>query len=192
MGLVLVTGPAAEPVTVAEAKAQLRVDITDDDPLITSDILAAREMLERDTRRALITQTWDLVLDAFPADALLTLPLPPLSSVVSVTYKDQAGNVQTFSADNYVVDTSGLFGRIVLKDGVSWPSDTLWPAGGATVRFVAGYGDATMVPQLAKMAILLLVGHWYENREAVIAAGVMAREVPMAYERLMWLLRAEL
>lgn len=192
MGLVLVTGPAAEPVTLAEAKAHLRVDIADDDALISSLITAARGQLEGDTRRAFVTQTWDYTLGSFPPARKLDLPLPPLASVTSITYKDAEGNVSTFPSANYVVDTSEVFGRIVLKDGYTWPSTILWPAAAVTVRFVAGYGTAAAVPQTAKQALLLLVGHWYENRETVIAAGVLAREVPMAYERLMWQLRPSL
>jgi uncharacterized phiE125 gp8 family phage protein len=192
MGLVLVTAPATEPVTLVETKAHLRVDITDDDVQIGSLVTAAREQLETDTRRALVTQTWDLVLDAFPREAKLELPLPPLASVTSITYKDADGITQTFPAGNYVVAVSEIFGRIVLKSGFTWPSTTLWSADAVAVRFVAGYGGAAAVPQTAKQAILLLVGHWYENREAVVVAGVTAREVPMGYERLMWLLRPSL
>ena len=191
MGLVLVTAPATEPVTLVEAKAHLRVDVGDDDALISGLVKGAREQFESDTRRALVTQTWDLVLDAFPAEAELKLPLPPLASVTSITYKDQDGNVLTYPAANYVVDTSELFGRIVLKSGFTWPSTTLWAAGAVLVRFVAGYGAAAAVPQGAKQAILLLVGHWYENREAVaVQPGLTAVDLPMAYDRLMWQMRA--
>lgn len=191
MGLVLVTAPSGEPVTLAEAKAHLRVDITDDDVSIAGFIKGAREQFELDTRRALITQTWDLTLDAFPSASELELPLPPLASVTSITYKDVDGNVQTFPAASYVVDVSELFGRIVLKSGYTWPSTTLWAAGAVVVRFVAGYGAAAAVPQGAKQAILLLVAYWYENREAVaVQPGIVAVELSLAYDRLMWQLRA--
>jgi len=191
MGLMLVTPPAEEPVSLADAKAHLRVDISDDDALIATLIKAARELFENYTRRALVTQTWDLVLDAFPAERELELPRPPLQSVTSITYKEADGSVQTFPTSEYVVDTSGMFGRVVLKSASTWPSVQLWPAGAVTVRFVAGYGGASGVPQAAKHAILLMVAYWYENREAVaVQPGVIAKELPMAYERLMWQLRA--
>ncbi len=189
MGLVLVTAPGVEPVSLAEAKSHLRVDTTDDDALITALITAAREQVENDTRRALVTQTWDYVLDAFPSGSEIVLPLPPLQSVTSITYRDKDGNSSTFDASNYVVDTAGMFGRVVLKSGVTWPSVTLYPAGAVTVRFVAGYGDAGAVPQSLKQAILLLVGHLYENREAAIM-GTIVRDLPLGYDALVWQRRA--
>ena len=185
MALVLATAPSEEPVTLQEAKSHLRVDAADDDALITSLITAARETVEHITRRALVTQTWDYFLDAFPSGDELALPLPPLRAVTSITYKDKDGNVSTFDASNYVVDTASEPGRVVLKSSATWPSATLWPASAVTVQFDAGYGGAADVPQAIKQGLLLLVGHLYENREAIVP-GTVLREIPMGVDALLW------
>src|SRR3974377_2319928 len=67
MRLDLITPPAVEPVTLAEAKQHARVEYPDDDALITGMIVAARRMAETRLRSALITQTWNLYLDSFPS-----------------------------------------------------------------------------------------------------------------------------
>ncbi len=90
MGLKLITGPTEEPVSLAEAKAQLREKTTDNDTEITSLIPRARQYVEDFTHRALITQTWELALDAFPAWAIC-VPKAPLASVTSIQYVDVDG-----------------------------------------------------------------------------------------------------
>ena len=185
MALVLVTGPASEPVSVEEAKAHLRVDGSDDDAYIGTLITTARSHVETITRRALITQTWKLVLDDWPDD-VLELYLPPLVSVSSLTYKDADGDTQTFASSNYVVDADSVPGRLCLADDASWPSDDLYPMGAVQIQYVAGYGDADEVPQPIKSAILLLVGHYYENREAaLVAQGANVQELPIGIEALL-------
>lgn len=188
MALTLVTGPKVEPISLAEAKLHLRVDITDDDTLIRSLIVTARENVEGISRRALITQTWKYILDEFPEDDEIVLPLPPLQSVASITYKDQDGNASTFSSGDYIVNTDADPGKIVLGYGKSWPSTSLYPTGAVTVQFTAGFGDAaTDVPEKYRQAMLLLIGHWYENREAIATTGAVPKEIPMGVESLLWL-----
>lgn len=191
MGLVQYAAPSVEPVTLSEAKLHCRVDTATDDTLITSLITAARQLAEEITRRALITQTWDLKMDAWPDDTVLELPLPPLASVTSVSYKDSSAVTATFGSSNYTVATSGIYGRIVLLEGVSWPSVTLYAAEAISVRFVAGYGLAVNVPQAIKQAILLLVGHYYENREAVLMPmGGSMVQLPIGVQSLLMPYRA--
>jgi uncharacterized phiE125 gp8 family phage protein len=191
MGLVQYAAPAVEPVTLTEAKLHCRVDASTDDTLITSLITAARQMVEEITRRVLITQTWDLKLDDWPCAPVLEIPLPPLQSVTSVSYKDSAAATKTLASGNYTVATSGIYGRIVLLEGVSWPSVTLYAAESISVRFVAGYGLAVSVPQSIKVAILLLVGHYYENREAVLMPmGGSMVQLPIGVQSLLTPYRA--
>jgi uncharacterized phiE125 gp8 family phage protein len=185
MGLVLQTAPTAEPVLIADANAHLRVDIDDDNDLITALIVAARERAEDILRRALITQTWDLYLDAFPEGDSLELPFPPLQSVTHVKYTDKDGDESTFDSANYIVDTSSEPGKIVLAYGKTWPSTTLQPVNGVNVRFVCGFGDAgTDVPQTMKQAMLLMIGEWYENREN--ATQPRQAEIPLSAKMLLW------
>ena len=187
--LALVTAPASEPLTRTEAKLHLRVDssFTDDDSLIDALITAARQHVESHTRRALVTQTWDLFLDAFPAGNEICVPLPTLQSVTSLKYTDSAGAVTTWSTSNYIVDTAHAPGRIVPAYGVYWPVFTPSPSNPVAVRFVAGYGAAAAVPEAIKAALELLIGHWYENREAVIgiANSTALAPVPLAVEALL-------
>lgn len=175
--------PALEPVHITEAREHLRVDSGDDDSVIEDAIRAAREHIEEAARRALVTQTWKLYLDDWPAGDTIVLPRPPLQSVSSLKYTDKDGVQTTWDSSNYLVDTASEPGRIVLAYGVSWPSVTLRPMNPIEVTFVAGYGNSDAVPQRWKRAILLLTGHWYENREATIT-GTIARSIPFAVESL--------
>lgn len=187
MGLVLKTGPAVEPVTLAEAKLHLRVepDQTDEDTLIGDLIVAARQHIELVTGRAFVTQTWQYVLDAFPSDEI-RLPRPPLQSVTSVKYKLEDGTDETLDSGQYVVDITAEPGLIVTAPGYDWPTDTLYPSGAVTVEYKAGYGDAASdVPTGIKQGLLLLLGHWYENRETVVV-GQTGNSVPFAADALLW------
>jgi uncharacterized phiE125 gp8 family phage protein len=183
----LVTASETEPISLAEAKLFLRVDIADDDVLIEHLIQAAREMVESISRRALVSQTWNYILDNWPGGDTITLPLPPLQSVEEITYLDQDGDESTFSSDSYVVNTDAEPGKVVLAYGESWPDESLYPTGAITVQFICGYGDAIDVPEKYRLAMRLLINHWYENREAVQTTGAMPKEVPLAVEALLWL-----
>ena len=184
--LTLVTAPEVEPVSLTDAKLHLRVDVSDDDDLITALVQATREQAEAFTRRALITQTWELVLDAFPSSSTIAVPLPPLQSVSSIKYKVDGGTEYTFSSDSYVVDTDSEPGRIVLEDGAAWPGDTLYEAAAVRVRFVAGYGEAASdVPESIRAGMKLLLGHFYENREATVGVGNM-QVLPLGAEMTWW------
>jgi uncharacterized phiE125 gp8 family phage protein len=188
VALKLIDPPTTEPVTLAEAKAQCRVDIADDDTLITGLISAARTTVEDMAHRALVSQCWRLSLGRWPAVDYISLPLPPLQEVDSIIYTDQDGNETTWAAANYIVDDISEPGRIVLAHGANWPGATLAPANAIEIDFVAGYGSASDVPAVWKQAILLLIGHWYENREAALV-GPIAREIPMGVKSLVWLNR---
>ena len=177
--LVIVTPPAAEPVSLAEAKLYLRVDSETEDTLISGMIIAARTYAERVLRRALITQTLELTLDDWPAGNTITLPMPPLQSVTSLKYTDDDAVEHTLAASEYLVDTASVPGRVVLKDDYSWPTDDLRESGAIKVRYVAGYGAAgTAVPYTVLLAIKMMIGHLYENREA--------QEMPNAVDLLLW------
>lgn len=188
MILRLVTAPTVEPVSLTEAKTQCRVDIADDDTYISALITAARSHLEMIARPqlAMITQTWECLLDDWPGGDTLELRPYPLQSVTSVKYTDQAGAETTYSSANYLVDTYSEPGRLRLKTGASWPSASLRELNGVAIRFVAGYGAAgTAVDMQLRQAILLLVAHWYENREPVLTTGAQAVSMPFTVTALM-------
>jgi len=181
-GLSLYSEPAIEPVSLAEAKAHLRVTYSDEDALIASQIVAARQWIEEQTYRQLITATWDLVLDEFPSgDKPIQVPRAPLQSVTSIEYTDTAGDAQTLDASRYVVTASRQPGLIRPAYGLVWP-EALDAPDTVTVRFVAGYGTAGAVPELLRAAIKLLVAQLYEFREPVLTAS--ANEVPLGVQRI--------
>lgn len=185
MSLKLITGPASEPVSLAEAKAQLRVDASDDDLLITSLVSAAREHVEMVTRRALFTQTWEVRFDAWPATPF-RLPLAPLQSVASIKYLDEAGSEFTVATSVYGVDINSEPGRVYLKPNQNWPSAALYPYEAVRIQFVAGWSTTAAVPATIRAALLLAVGHLYENREQVIvASGLSAVNLPMGFYDLL-------
>jgi uncharacterized phiE125 gp8 family phage protein len=189
--LQLITAPTAEPISLVEARLHLRLDATGspaahpDDSLVSSLITAVRQHLEGKDGwlgRALVTQTWELVLDEFP-DNEIRIPLPALQSIVSIKYDDAAGAEQTVSASDYVIDVVSEPGWVLPVTGVSWP-DTYDTVNAVRVRFTAGYGNAASVPEAIKSAMKLIIGDLYENRqEAVIGASVA--QLPRAVEALL-------
>ena len=170
--------PATEPLTLADAMQHLRVDFSDDDALISALIVTARQQAEHRTGRALITQQWRLGLDQFPVDSL-ELPLPMLQSVQSVTYLDADGVRQTLAGAEYDVITDELVGRLVPAYGKTWPQCRIWP-GSVQVSYTCGYGAAADVPQSIKAWMLLAIGAWYENREALVA-GQPVTDLPRCF-----------
>ncbi len=185
LDLELVTPPSGDVVTLSEAKAHLRVDVDDDDVLIQALIDTAVAHLEGRggvLGRALLTQTWDLRLDGFPADdSYIDLPLPPLQSVGLIEYTDRDGVTQIMATSDYRVNTRTLVGRVTLAPTKVWPETIADDVGVVRIRFTAGYGAASAVPPPIKQAILLLVGPWYQNREAV---GQVGQPVALAVEAL--------
>lgn len=202
MNLSLVTGPTLEPVTLGEAKAHCRISVPDDDALLAGYILAARQYVERQTERAIITQTFDLKLssvfwnqgqggwpvywDGACYQTGIEVPKAPLQSVTSINYVDTAGASQLLASNQYQVTRTngeGLNGLIVPAYGVVWPALRGMPDA-VTVRFVAGYGGLEQVPHGLRQAMLFLIAHWYENREAVISGTIIA-DVPLAVDSLL-------
>lgn len=171
MPVTVITAPTSEPVTLAEAKAQIGVTTTDDDDLITRKIRAARQHVEAMTGRTLLETTLELVLDRFPRGAL-PVPRGPLASITSVKYLDPDGVQQTLATTGYTVDTDG--DRIGPVD--CWPG-TASTINAVRVRYVAGLDAADDLPEPLREAVLMMVGHLYENREASLV-GVNAQDLP--------------
>lgn len=191
MGKALVTGPTLDPVSLAETKAHCRVSISDDDGLLAGYLVAARQHVETYLRRVLITQTWDVSFDyGWPSMTWkrerIELPFSPVQSVTSVTYIDSAGATQTLPPDQYKVARTDTGEWVIVPAyGASWPT-VRREMEAVTVRFVCGYGsNPSDIPEPIRQAILLLVGHWYENREAVNVGNIVS-ELPFAVDALLF------
>lgn len=183
--LSLVSAPSIEPITLNEAKAHLRVDFTDDDDYITTLITAARMITEERTNRALITQTWDYIVDDFPQSNYIKIRKPSLQSVENVYYIDSDGNENIMDTSLYVVDTKSSPGRIFLGFAKIWPVVILQPASAVRIQFTAGYGDTPdTIPQPIKQAMLYLISNWYENREPIELERRYAVKIPMTFDLL--------
>jgi uncharacterized phiE125 gp8 family phage protein len=166
--------PASEPVSLAELKNYLRVEHTTDDAELAAVLTAARQAVERDTGRSLITQTWVLQLDQWPC-RYVQLPQPPIVSVTSVTYVDAAGVTQTWAATNYVVDIRSRPGLIRLAYECDWPA-VRGDERGIAVTYVAGYGaTAASVPADLRQAV---------KHRARLDYDAWSEDVAMAYSRI--------
>ena len=184
--LKVVTAPTVEPVSLAEAKLQCRLDddLVADDALLSSLIVAAREHCENETNRAFINTTFDMKMDGFPCGSEIILPRAPASSVTSITYLDGDGTSQTWTASEYAVDINTEPGRVTLAYGYSWPS-TRAIENAVTVRYVAGYGAAaSSVPDSIKCAMKLIIEHLYRNRSLSVI-GTISGTLPLSVESLL-------
>jgi uncharacterized phiE125 gp8 family phage protein len=141
-----------------------------EDALLTDLIQAAREQVEDITRRALLTQTWDYYLDAFPQSNSFKIPFGNLQSVTHVKYTDSDGDQTTMTVStDYIVETNAEYcGKIVLPYGTSWPSFTEYPSNPIVVRFVCGWTSAASIPSKIRSAVKMILTDLYNNRESSI------------------------
>lgn len=175
------SGPAAEPVSLTEAKKQVEISGSDHDAQLTILIQAAREQWEADTQRALIARTLTLKLDSFYE---FNFPILPVASITSVTYYDTGNASQTLSTNIYELDAAE--NKFRLKVDQDFPS-TYGRYDAVTVTFVAGTNaDSTTVPALEKQAMLMLVANYFDvNREDMVGVDMGAATGRIsAYERL--------
>lgn len=198
----VITACPFEPVSVDDMMLHSRIDSDTEYTYVSGLISAARRHIEQVTWRQLMPATLEMVMDDWPGGRELKVLRPPLISVSSLKYTSAAGAETTFSASDYVVDTSSEPARLVLKANVSWPGTELAAAAGIRLRYLAGYGTAALttsssqaditaarlaVPETLRHAIKMLAAHWYENREQVVAQpGVsVAITMPFAVDALL-------
>ena len=183
------TGPAVEPLTVAEAKLHLRVDISDDDAYIGTLITAAREWVENYLDRTLITTQLILRAAEFPTEEL-ELARPPMvasgtATAVVITYTLADTTTATLSTALYRVDRTSTPGNVAPIINGTWPSDVIEDANAVAVTYWAGYGPTSAsVPATIRHACLMLIGHWYESRSTVLV-GVTSKPLEFAVESLL-------
>ncbi|MDR7222624.1 head-tail connector protein [Aminobacter aminovorans] len=181
MTLIRTVAPTAEPVTLVDAKAHLRVTHTSEDGLISGLIRAAREDVERATGMALIDQTWRLVLDRWPADNFVMLMRHPVRQVLSVTIFGSEGAASIVNPADYQLDMLSRPARIHFDRA----PERLRVMNGVEIDFRTGFGEAgTDVPDLLKRAVLLLVAHWYDFRTS-FGPDDQPVSYPGGYDRLL-------
>jgi uncharacterized phiE125 gp8 family phage protein len=156
MPLILLSGPEDEPLGLADAKAFLRVEHSDDDTLISALCKAARLQVERATGGRYGDQLWRLVLDAWPECGLIRLPLAPVSAVEAARLRDLSGAETVVDVADWILDAVGL------RLAVSSPPAPLRAFAGIEIDVAVG-GTA---PEPVLQAMRLIVAHWYENRSA--------------------------
>lgn len=165
------SNPGSEPLTLAEAKAHLRVEHSAEDALITALITAARELCEARCQRALIDQAWMLTLDNFPS--AIRLRYGRVTSITSIRYVDTSGAQQTLAAPDYVLDNSSDYVQwVVPAAGAAWPDTPTDRVNNVEVVYRAGAATAADVPAAVKQWILLTVGALYRQREAGVERAV--------------------
>jgi uncharacterized phiE125 gp8 family phage protein len=182
MTSILVSGPAMEPLSVAETKIYLRQDHAEDDALIATLIAAARSHVESVTRKAMITQQWKWIGDVWPVEGI-NLPIAPFQALEGISLFEADGaelnwplaeveqNRQSGKCSIYLAPTSSVMPRLRDFDAVE-------------ISYRTGFGDAaTDVPEDLRLAMLRLIGHWYEHREAVLMAGSGA-VIPNQFDHL--------
>jgi uncharacterized phiE125 gp8 family phage protein len=184
------TGPAVEPVTVAEAKAHLRVDTSDDDTYIGTLITAGREWCEQYLDRTLVNTQWVMRFDSFPPDGThdIELPRPPMATAgtttaVALTFTYENGTTATYSTASYRVDRNSTPGAVKTLYGQTWPPH-LMDDNAVSVTWWSGYGAAgSSVPAAIRHAILMIVGILYEKRAAAESGSL--NEVPFGVKSLL-------
>ena len=180
--LVLKTAPTTTAISLAEAKAFLRVDsdYDDDDSYITSLIGVATNVVEQFTRRRLITQTYNIYYDEFPP--FMDLQVGNVASVTHVKYYDTDNTLQTLNTSQYDVDIRVKPGRIYQAEDGNFP-DTYERANSVEVEFVVG-SAASDVEDAIKQAMFIVIGRYYENRQDVVM-GTQVNELPLMVEHLL-------
>src|SRR5678816_268748 len=198
----LISQIAGSALTLAYAQDHIRALGNTDANLITVWIDAAASYFEEQTGRQLLTATREVWLDAFPfvgatgAAARIELPHPPLKSVVSITYLDGDGVLQTLTdgaspATNLfnVSMPSGDYcrrGWVEPLYGSSWPTP-MAQTGAVRIRYTCGYGDSTAIPALIQGILCFLIGHFDTNRSAVqsTSRGESILELPLGVKAMM-------
>lgn len=181
MALVMTSGPAGEPVSIADVKAQLRIDGTAEDLLLAGLILTARIQIEATLGLALMTQSWRLTLPAWPVGRILPLPIRPAIAVVGLQSVADTGATTALSMSGARLDPGPP--PVLIAPLHGWPAPAT-STDRVAVDFNAGYGpSATSVPAPLRHSILLLAAHWYEHRDP--AEPDIAAAIPPAVSELM-------
>lgn len=173
----IVVEPALEPVSLDELKQHLRITGDEDDLLLDAYIRGARRHIETRLGRTIHATTWEVNLERWTARPTALPMATPLLEIQWIRYRTEEDQTLTVDPSIYTADLYSIPGRVRLAPHQSWPSDALWPMAPITIRYRAGMTGSppTDAPEQVRIAMLLLIGSWYENREAlVVHPGISA------------------
>jgi len=194
MKTAVVTSATGEPLTLSEVKAHLRISTgeTEENTYLNALITAARREVENLTSRKLMPQTWKVCFDDWPSGDSFEIPYAPLKQIPStgLKYTSSTGGSTTFSSTAWAADIVSEPGRLVLDYNDDWPTETLHNRNPIEITFKCGYGTVggssvhRLVPKDIKHAMLLLIGHWHENREHTVVGPSIA-EMPFGVKAIL-------
>ena len=180
--LTLKTKPTGEPFDLEFVKQHIRVDHDADDGLIEQLVTAVRRFCESTSNLAFLNQTWVQKMNCFPrGDSSIKLHRSPVASITSIKYLDSAGVQQTLNGSAYQLYSDSGAWKVKPAYNTYWPDYREQPDS-IQIEFVAGYGTADDVPQELRQGMLLLIGHYYENREQTLPKTLS--ELPLSYRHL--------
>ena len=194
MKTVVVTSATGEPITLEDVKNHLRLELgeTDEDDLLNGLIVSARQQVEALTGRKLMPQTWKVYFDSWPEGNKydhFDIPYPPLRSIPStgLVYTSSTSGSTTLSSTAWASDIVSEPGRLVLDYNDDWPTETLHNNNPIAIEFQCGYSTTNNIPETLKLAMKLIIGHGYENREnvTVTPSGMNMQETPWAVKTLL-------
>lgn len=174
------------PVTLAEFKAQARIDTSDEDTWMTDALLRATDWVQRAwTDRQLILATYTLFLPTFPGGkGIIKMPRPPLVTIETVKFFNTSEVLTTFSSASYQVNIRPQVGTVRPVLTAVWPITQIDKDNAVEIEYTTGYANAAAVPDSIKHAIVMLAAHWYENREAALV-GTISKEVEFGVKMLL-------
>jgi uncharacterized phiE125 gp8 family phage protein len=175
----LITPPTAWPVTLAEAKEQVEYLQDDRDAYLETLIRAATAYVEKSLTLSITNKRYQVTLDRFTDT--IHLPRGPVTAVESVIYVDELGDSTVIDPANYTVDLTSREQWIVRNTDYAWPA-TFDGINALSITYTVGMEN---VPEDLRHAILLLIGHWFNNRETVAVGNVAVQEVPFAVDALL-------
>lgn len=201
MNLKIIT-PPTENITLTEVKSHLRITGTEEESLLTSLIKTVRQYCENYTQRALASTVFELNIDRF--DDKIVLPMPPVEKIESIKYKNSDGVEAELESSDYIFYNSEP-AIIIPAFGKEFPTFEPYPVGAVKIRYTAGYKTSSddknlILPEPIRQAELLLIGHYYENREATTTGTITSsiNEIPLGIQsllypyRIFWLWKQEI
>jgi len=180
-GVVQITKPSEDVVSLEDVKNFLRIDFNDDDLFLISQIKMATNAAEKYLNSALVTRTLELSLDRLPeyeqnlreglwtgpymsfVKEYIDLPFSPVVSVTSIKTFNDNDDETTVPQSYYILDNYRKPARVVLRNGQTWP-DATREVNSLIIRYEAGYGNASVVPEPIRLAILQMISYMYEHR----------------------------